>query len=299
MNHKKYIDICNFETKFYTAFNPGDLIQITEKLDGSNAHLTYDKEKDVIQAGSRKLILTPENNLNGFYEFSQKLDKEAFKKYDGYYIFGEWNLHHLISYPPEMDGKLWCFDVWDSNNQVWMPQEFSKKMAQDCGLNYVPIFYEGPFISWEHVASFVGKSLSGATLGEGIVCKNQTTLNNPNSRTPFTIKLVHEKYKERSCEKIKKPIDPDELARIEYENNLVKTVVTPQRVEKCLYKLIHEDNIVPEDWGNAELGIIAKNLPRAVYNDCVKEAKDVVDQVENFGKICNKITMEIVKTLKK
>jgi hypothetical protein len=41
----------------------------------------------------------------------------------------------------------------------------------------VPVFYVGPFISWGHVESFVGQTKMGGDRGEGVVVKNQTTLN--------------------------------------------------------------------------------------------------------------------------
>ena len=42
-------------------------------------------------------------------------------------------------------------------------------------------------------------------------------------------------------------------------------------------------------------GTIAKHLPRAVYNDCVKEEPETVAQIENFGKICGSLTMKLAR----
>ena len=42
-------------------------------------------------------------------------------------------------------------------------------------------------------------------------------------------------------------------------------------------------------------GTIAKHLPRAVYNDCVKEESETVAQIENFGKICGSLTMKLAR----
>ena len=297
LSHKKYIDIQAFQTKYAEAFNVGDDIQITEKVDGSNAFITYDKELDSLICGSRKNLLNPSLTLDNFYEFVKKLDKEPFKKYEGYYIYGEWNLKHLIKYPVEKIKDFWAFDVYDINNEKWMPQDFSQKMAEDCGLKYVPIFYRGPFISWEHIQTFIGRSDMGAEQGEGIVIKNQSNLNNPSSRKPFVVKLVCSQYKERMNKPPKEPLSPDELAKREYEYKLAESIITPARVEKNLYKLITEDNLIPRDWDSSHMGIIAKNLPRVIYHDCEKEANDIVDEIPNFGKICNQITMKIVREL--
>lgn len=297
IKHKSYIDIKAFQTKYAEAFEVGDDIQITEKVDGSNSFITYEAETDSLVCGSRKHILSPNMTLDGFYNYVKKLNKELFEKYKGYAIYGEWNLNHLIKYPKEKVKEFWAFDVYDINNEKWMPQDFSQKMAMDCGLNYVPIFYRGPFISWEHIKDFIGKSGMGAERGEGIVIKNQSNLNNPNSRKPFVVKLVCSEYKERMNKPPKEPLSEEELAKKEYELNLVKTIVTYPRVEKNLYKIITEDELIPRDWDSSHMGIIAKVLPRKVYEDCLKEEDDIVKEVENFGKLCNKITMSIVKEL--
>ena len=42
--------------------------------------------------------------------------------------------------------------------------------------------------------------------------------------------------------------------------------------------------------------IIAQNLPKRVYEDCVKEELSILQKAGEFGgKLCNKVTMEIIK----
>ena len=297
LNHKKYIDIQAFQTKYAEGFHVGDLIQITEKVDGSNCSIQYNAETGKLEGFSRKKILNEVLTLDGAFTFINNLNPEPFKEYARYRIFGEWNLNHVIKYPKDKIKDFWAFDVYDTIDEVWMPQSFAQQMAKDCGLKYVPVFYEGEFVSWEHIQSFIGRSEMGAEEGEGIVIKNQTTLNNPNSRTPFVVKLVCSQFKERMNKPAKEPLDADELAKRQYEHGLVASVVTPARVEKNLYKLITEDELIPRDWDSSYMGIIARNLPKVVYQDCVKEANDIVNEVENFGKICSSITMAEVRKL--
>lgn len=52
---------------------------------------------------------------------------------------------------------------------------------------------------------------------------------------------------------------------------------------------------MPEDWSNKEMPIIAKNLTKAVYEDCVKEENETVKQVNDFGKVANGVAMRITK----
>ena len=49
---------------------------------------------------------------------------------------------------------------------------FAKKQ----NLIYIPVFYEGPFQSWEHCLSFVGQTQLGGAYGEGIVIKKYDTI---------------------------------------------------------------------------------------------------------------------------
>lgn len=294
---KHYIDIPAFQTKFADSFTVGDVIQITEKVDRSNASITYNPETDSLDCYSRKHPLTPEMTLDGFYEYVQRLDKTPFQKYVGYRIFGEWLPNkHKIKYDNKFYKELYCFDVYDEVNERWMPQEFAIKMANDCGLPYVPILYTGPFISWEHVRGFMeGVSALGADVKEGVVVKNQDNLNNPNSRRPFVVKLVNTAYQESMKHTPKEPLNEEELAKRQAILDTVNSIVTENRVEKCLYKLIHEDQLIPEDWDSSHMGTIAKNLPRVVYNDCLKEEKEIVLSVDNFGKYCQSATMVIVR----
>ena len=74
------------------------------------------------------------------------------------------------------------------------------------------------------------------------------------------------------------------------------TIITERRVVKAIEKMV-EDDIIPVDWDEHNLGIIAKNLPRAIYNDCIKEEPEIVAQIEGFGKICAGISMEIARGL--
>lgn len=294
LNHKKFIDIEQFKTKYSDCFKVGDIIQISEKVDGSNASMQYDKNENIVQSFSRNMVLTPENSLNGFYGYAQKMI--CFEKYSDYRFFGEWNLNHLVKYPQEEIKKFHCFDIYDTVNEKWMPQDFVVSVCKELNVEMVPIFYYGEFISWEHIAGFVGKTKIGLKNGEGCVIKNMTTLNNPNTRIPFVVKMVAPEYLETAQRKVKEPISQEELEICRYNNELTDTIVTENRVEKCLYKLIME-NLIPEDWDEKSMGLIAKQVPTAVYRDCVKEENEVVEKVENFGRLCSSHTMQIIRKM--
>lgn len=107
---------------------------------------------------------------------------------------------------------------------------------------------------------------------------------------------MSEKFSEIHKDRPKKIISQEELAERESQRQLCETIVTKRRIEKFLDKLVDE-GILPEDWDERNFGTIAKTLPREIYNDCIKEEPETVSQIEDFGKICGKLTMELVRGL--
>lgn len=298
MKHKKFMDIERLKTNYADGFQKGDHIVIQEKIDGANAAIRYDSETDTLVAQSRKNILDPTNNLRGFYEFVQRLDKDNVQSVLGenLILFCEWLVKHTVPYPDEKYNNAYCYDVYDTNTEQYLPQSTVKEIVNALGLIYVPIFYDGEFISWEHCNSFVGKTELGGEYGEGIVVKNITRLNDPNTRLPFYTKIVGESFQEHKRHREPKLLNPDIIKAREEAQELAETIVTEGRVRKLLNKFVDE-GIIPEDWSITDMGIIAKHLGKEIYNDCLKEEKDIILQINNFGKVANSIAMRIARDI--
>lgn len=305
---KKYLDIERCKQKYAETFNVGEDIVIQEKIDGSNASIRYDEESGTLKAFSRRLELNADNTLNGFWDYVQTLNLEIFKEILGsrYIVFGEWmGAKHAIKYPENVYGKFWMFDVWDTQIEQYLPYEetrsfYDKLIArgnEDNKFNFVPVFYIGKFESWEKTSELVGRTEVGAEpTGEGIVIKRQNCLDSKSSRLPFYVKIVSEQFSEVHKSKKQKAIDPEAIAKKEANLALAATIVTPQRVQKMIYKFI-EDGLLPQDWDEHNLKDISKILPNAIYRDCVKEENETVQQVEDFGKVAAKLSMSIVRDL--
>lgn len=209
------------------------------------------------------------------------------------------NCKHTISYPEDRMKQFYGFDIWDTKTEQYLPWSITRPILQKLGLNIVPTFYNGAFISWEHIYSLVGKTeMGGKPTGEGVVIKSQDRLDNKSSRTPAYVKIVAKEFSEVHQSKPQKEIDPEKLAAKQAAEALAETIVTKRRVEKLIQKFI-EDNLIPNDWDEKNLGQIAKLLPRACYEDCIKEEPEVVSQIENFGKICAAIAMKYARELVK
>lgn len=298
MEQKKFMDIQRLKEGYADGFIPGDLIVIQEKFDGSNAAAKYDAETGKMVAFSRRHTLNQNNTLNGFYNYVQELNPEDYKDVPDYVIFGEWSgARNAIIYYPENTKKWYVFDIYDVREEKYLPQSEVKAFAETHGLTYINTFYVGPFVSWEHVQSFMDHPGYGE-IQEGIVIKNQTRLNDPNSRLPFVVKIVGDKFHEvAKMNHVKKIQDPQKLQERTEAQELVKSVVTRRRVEKELYKM-RDEGIIPTEWCEQDMKTVARNLPNRIYTDCVKEEPEVVQAAgQYFGKFCSVISMNYAREI--
>ena len=302
MEQKKYIDIERCKQRYAETFKVGEQIVVQVKIDGSNASIAYDENINSLVAFSRRQELSEKNNLNGFWNFVQTLDVSIFKEILGnrYIIFGEWLTPHAVKYPQQMYNKFYMFDVWDKVAEEYLPQEKSFSIfekLQPYITEYVNTLYKGDFISWDALLNLLKENTYGESpCMEGIVIKLQNYLDSKSSRLPFYVKIVSEQFSEVHKSKKQKAIDPEAIAKKEANLALAATIVTPQRVQKMIYKFI-EDGLLPQDWDEHNLKDISKILPNAIYKDCVKEENETVQQVEDFGKVAAKLSMSIVRDL--
>lgn len=302
MNQKRYTNVERFKENYVDAIQKGDLIHVSEKLDGANSSFTYDSKTGTVKAFSRNKELSANNTLRGFYDFVMNLPTDFIKQVseNGRLVFfGEWLCPHGVKYPDEAYNHFYLYDIWDTETESWCTQDFVSAIYLTFINRGIVIFqpkcfYYGEFKNWEELSNFVGETAIGAMpCGEGIVIKNQSALNEKNRRLPIYIKMVSEKFAETHKPKVK-ITDSERLKQQEKDYQLASTIITKQRVQKFLNKFVDE-GIIPEDWDKSSLGIIAKNLPSEIYNDCLKEEPETVSQIGNFGKICSKLSLELVK----
>lgn len=296
LEQKKYMDIERLKDKYVDGFQPGDHIIVQEKIDGANFSIRYDYESNSIKAFSRKKPLDLNNNLRGAWEWSQRLNENLVQDVLGntLILFGEWLCSHTIVYPDDKYQNAYFYDVWDTEMEKYLSQDKVKDIVERLGLNYVPVFYEGEFVSWEHLKQFVGRTDFGGECGEGIVVKNMTRLNDPNTRLPFYTKIVADKFAEK---KSVKKFDEGKLERRAKLQTIVESVVTEGRVRKLVHKMV-DDGLIPEDWDERNMSDISKNIGREVYYDCVKEEPETVEQVgDSFGKLASGTAMKIVRSM--
>lgn len=297
MNQKKFMDIERIKGDYALGFRKGDQVWIEEKYDGSNASIRYDEETRKLVAFSRKRELSFDMTLSGFYNYVQTLDAKSFSDTPNYVIFGEWAVKNAITYYENSMRKWYVYDIYDVENEKYLPQDDVLAFADAHGLEFINVFYVGEFIDWEHVQSFVGKSAYG-DIGEGVVIKNQTRLNDPNSRLPFVVKIVGEKFQEvKKDNHIRKMEDPQKLQAKEAAMEIMEFTVTKRRVEKELYKM-RDEGILPVEWCDKDMAIVAKTLPKRIYDDCMKEEKEeMISAGEYAGKFSGQLAMKYAREI--
>lgn len=292
VQQKKYMDVTRLGHKTTIGvLNKGDHIVIQEKLDGANA--SFRRVGNELVAFSRNHQLTAENNLGGFYEFVQNLEISIG---EGLIFFGEWLNPHKVKYP-EHQKKFFLYDIYDITNSRYLPFATVKVIGESLGLNIIPVFYEGEYISFEHLQSFVGKTMLGGKLGdidtgEGIVVKNVDYADRFGNQ--IFVKLVTDAFRE--VQKQKAPKDPK--VELTQEAVFVEQTVTDARIEKFLHKFVDE-GILEEEFGIEDMGTILRNMNPRIQEDILKEESDMLPKDYDTKQLSKAVARKVATTVKK
>ena len=284
------------------AFEVGDIIQISTKIDGANASIAWDETTGKLEIFSRTNLLESPGALRGFYDYIKtevepKIPWNEMSLQQNLIIFGEWCVGHTVQYNKDWYNKWRVYDIFDrSINQYWC-QELVKTFCHKYGLEYIEELYYGPFISWEHCRSFIGKSTAYGPAQEGVVIKNQSKLYKDDVRGPIYIKIVDEKFKEaQHSNKGPKVVDPAKEAEKQKAAELASTIVTEARVRKLILKLVDEGKL-PVELQPKDMGAVMKLLPKMCFDDCLKEEPETVKQLGEYAGKC--IAAETAKQARK
>lgn len=274
---KKYTDVIRYgKSGTQDVIKEGDYITITEKIDGANASFCIDIESSLgVSCYSRNQALSEDNRLRGYYDWIlNNIVPVKDKLNPSYRYIGEWLVSHKVVYKQEAYYNFYLFSIWDEESDQYVHDDIVKREAIRLGLKTPEYFYEGEYISFEHLMSFVGKS--NLTLdpdtGEGIVVKNVNYLDRYGKQ--MFVKLVSEKFAEVQKQKLPKNPNKDSTFIL-----AIKSVLTKARVEKILYKLLDEQ-LVDDDYGIKDMGNLLKLLGNRVLEDIHKEEFETVKNIE-------------------
>lgn len=280
------------------AFEVGDDIQITEKIDGANASIAWNEDEGKLEVFSRTNLLDGSDGLRGFKAYIEaKFKSDEFKSVPDLVIFGEWCVSHKCKYEKSWYGQWRVYDIWSKTAKSYMPQSFVKSFCSKFGIEYIHVLYEGPFKSWEHCRSFMNAKTYGGIEQEGVVVKNQTKLNNDEIRYPKYLKIVNDAFKESMVKKEKHSANPEEAKLYAESMKKMESIVTEARIRKLIMKCIDE-GIAPKELEPKHIGALMKVLPKQAFDDIMKEESEVVKSVgPTAGKLCSALVSKHVKVI--
>lgn len=295
---KKYTDVIRYgKSCTQGVIQEGDIISITEKIDGANASFRLDSTNPLgVSCYSRNKPLDEDNTLSGFYGWvKDNIILIKGRLNPNYIYFGEWLVKHKVQYKAEYYKNFYLFSVWDIDKEQYLSDDIVKAEAEKLRINTVPYKYIGEFISFEHLMSFVGHSemTEIPNTGEGIVVKNVSYFDKYNKQC--FVKLVSEKFAE--VQKQRLPKNPNVTSGL---IPIIKSVLTKPRVEKLLFKLVDE-GLLKEDYDITDMGTILRALGSTVYEDIMKEESDLFveydkDEIKRgIGKNTPQVVKEILK----
>ena len=293
---KKYTKVIRYgKTETLDVLKQGDIISISEKIDGANASFRIDETNDLgISCYSRNNPLNEHDTLSGFYNWVVDNILPIKEQLNPNYIyFGEWLVKHKVVYKEEYYKNFYLFSIYDIDKEEYIDELLMRKEANRLKLKTVECFYYGEFRDYEHLKTFIGKSnmTEVVNTGEGIVVKNVNYKDRFGKQ--MFVKLVTDKFAE--VQKQKKPKNPCDEVVI-----LTKQVVTKPRIEKILFKLVDE-NKLKQDYTIEDMGAILKLLTPIVYEDVMEEESEMFINYEKekvkrtIGKVVPAIVKEVLK----
>lgn len=170
-------------------------IVVQEKIDGANISIFY--LDDEVRCGTRTRMLPLDESFNGFQEAvrKNKMLKLFFALYPDRILYGEWLVKHTITYPDEAYRKIYLYDIYVINDDLWLPQDYVSEVAEYLNLEYPHVFVKG-VLTEDQINEYVGKSAI-APAGEGVVLKAEDYVNVFGDHA--YAKVVHQNFKEANA----------------------------------------------------------------------------------------------------
>lgn len=243
---------------------------ISTKLDGTNTVVWCSNGE--IKVGSRKREISVTNdNFDTCAYIMRNKDKymKYFSKHPNYILYGEYLVKNAIkSYEVTAWRKYYVFDVYDVENDRYIPYEEYIDDIKECGIDFIPpiALIDNP--SQEDLIRFLDEStfLNGDNPGEGIVIHNYK-FKNKYGRTVFA-KIVRKEFLKTKKEGHKEN-DPKTI-----EEQIIEHFVTDEFIEKEYNKLIAEVG----EWNPKYIGRLLSTIWYTFINE---EAWHIIKKYKN------------------
>lgn len=237
--------------------NMEDEVVVLEKLDAANASVTTE------YAGSRNLILTEDNTLNGWLQASEEVREKAGALLEGRVLYGEWLTPHTVEYKQEYLNKFYPFALLDKATKKFLPWDEVVKIAEQVGLKTPKVHFRGKYRNVAgNLPKYVGllEMTVEKDTGEGVVVFNE--------KHGYRTKVVSPKFHESKGVRKPKIVSLSESAAWALPH------ATEARFEKLLHKFLDEGVFKKEDFVFENFVTIASTLAKAAFEDILEEESD-------------------------
>ena len=245
--YKSYTHVERLDSPECEGLLQNDYVVVTAKVDGTNACVYWDADKEQVGAGSRKRALTEMKDNAEFYAFIRSGQEEAvalrrcITDHPHLIIYGEWLgsskfVGSIKTYDSFSLGHMYIFDVYDTEKQEYLYEYIWRDIVAPYGLDQwcVKILGVLNHPTYEDVLALAEQNdfllTNAENKGEGVVCKAQGWRDKYGRQTYG--KIVLEDFKQRSRTAKHKP----DIKAGEIEKDIVEYFVTDSELAKAKEK---------------------------------------------------------------
>ena len=303
--YKSYTHVERIDSEECEGLLDNDKVYVTAKVDGTNGCVFWNEATGSLGVGSRNLVLGPDEDNAYFHEWATGGSEEArllrsyCEGHPGHIVYGEWMgktkfVGAFKGYAPDALGKFLIFDVYDTENGEYLPEDEWRKALAAFGLE--PFFikllavYDHPSMKNIEAALEGNEFLLEGTgcTGEGVVCK-APGWKNRFGRAVYG-KLVYSEFKKQA--------KPAAMER-NVEAEIIDQFVTDAEIEKTMAKICTmtgEDTFSPES--RKMMGMLTSFCWKDLLTECPNWVKKLKNPTVNFGKLsglCTKRVQDFAK----
>lgn len=284
----KYPHLERFGNLEVTGIEHG-ITYVFPKIDGTNASMWFDEAKGFCY-GSRTRELSPTADNAGFMAVMNTTNygkgyKRFLRKYPNLRLYGEWLVPHTLkNYRDDAWRRFYVFDVFDEDQQVFLPYTEYTDMIAGYEIDYIPcykVWKNGGYEDFLNTAKEIKYLLKDETgFGEGCVIKRYD-FQNRHGRTNWA-KIVLAEFKEKHVS-----TKPGVGGVDAFEEQVANDLVTSALVDKEYSK------IALEGWTNRSIPRLLETVYRCVV---VEELYDYLNKNKKQSTINFKTLKHFVNT---
>ena len=140
----------------------GKYLVIESKIDGSNSGISFSDDGELLLQ-SRGHFLRGGAGEKEFVQFKMWAN---IYKHDLYDILGKryiWYSENLLAkhtvFYDNLPHYVFEFDIYDKEKSIFLSTKARRRLLEGLDYQAVPVVYEGPAVSLDHLKSFIGRSI--------------------------------------------------------------------------------------------------------------------------------------------